>query len=75
MKYRPPENQNGLWLVSCSSALWLANSLDGISILPRPLPEQQVRQYCHINSDPDNIEQEDHAEPLHARILQDVLKW
>ncbi len=33
----------------------------------------QVRQYCHINSDLENIEQEDCAEPLHARILQDIL--
>ncbi len=46
---------------------------DGASVLP--LPEQQVHQYCHINSDFENIEQEDHAEPLHARILQDILKW
>ncbi len=43
-----------------------------ISVLPRPLPEQQVRQ---INSDLENIEQEDRAEPLHARIMQDILKW
>ncbi len=63
----PSEKRNVLWLVSCPSALWLANSLYGVSVLPRPLPKQQVRQYCHINSDPENIEQEDRAEPLHAR--------
>ncbi len=51
------------------------NSLDGVLVLPRPLPKQQVCQYCHINSDLENIEQEDQAEPLHARILQDILKW
>ncbi len=34
-----------------------------------PLPEQQICQYCHINSHPENIDQEDCAEPLHARIL------
>ncbi len=56
----------------CPRALWLANSLDGVSVLPRPFPKQQVR---HINSDPENIEQEDRVEPLHARILQDMLKW
>ncbi len=74
----PFEKWNVLWLVSFLSALWLANSLDGVSVLLRPLPEQQVRQYCHIdwfNSDHENIEQEDHADPLHARILQDILKW
>ncbi len=38
----PSEKQNVLWLVSCPSALWLANSLDGVSVLPRPLPKQQV---------------------------------
>ncbi len=75
MKARLPKTKMGCDWLAVSSALWLANSLDGISVLPRPLPEQQVRQYCHINSDPDNIEQEDHAEPLHARILQDILKW
>ncbi len=26
-------------------------------------------------SDLENIEQEDRAEPLHARILQDILRW
>ncbi len=31
-----------LWLVSCPSALWLVNSLDGVSVLPRPFPKQQV---------------------------------
>ncbi len=41
--------------------------------MPRPSPKQQVHQYC--KTDPENIEQEDHAEPLHARILQDILKW
>ncbi len=40
-----------------------------------PLPKQQVRQYCYINSDLENIEQEDRAEPLHARILQDILNF
>ncbi len=40
-------------------------------MLPRPLSKQQVHQYCHINSDLENIEQEDRAEPLHAWILQD----
>ncbi len=43
--------------------------------LSTALPKQQVRQYCYINSDLENIEQEDRAEPLHARILQDILKW
>ncbi len=52
---------NVLWLVSCPSALWLANSLDSVSVLPRLLSKQQVQQYCHINSDLDNIEQEDCA--------------
>ncbi len=42
------EKWNVLWLVSCPSALWLANSLDGVSVLPRPLPKQQVHLYCHI---------------------------
>uniref|UniRef100_A0A672SQ00 Beta-synuclein n=1 Tax=Sinocyclocheilus grahami TaxID=75366 RepID=A0A672SQ00_SINGR len=27
------------------------------------------------DSDPENIEQEDCAEPLHARMLQDILEW
>ncbi len=66
----PSEKRNVLWLVSCPSALWLANSLDGVSVLPRPLSKQQVSQYCHINSDLENIE--DCAEPLHALILQVV---
>ncbi len=26
----------------------------------------------HINSDPENIEQQNRVEPLHARILQDI---
>ncbi len=52
----PSKKLNVLRLVSCPSALWLANSLDGISVLPRPLPKQQVRQYCHIYSDLENIE-------------------
>ncbi len=47
----------------------LANS---VSLLPRPLSKQQVHQYCCINSDLENIEQEDRAEPLHAQILQDI---
>ncbi len=67
----PSEKRNVLWLVSCPSALWLANSL-GASVLPRPLPKQQVHQYCHISSDTENIE--NRAEPLQARILQDILK-
>ncbi len=71
----PSKKRNLLWLVNCPSALWLANSLDGVSVLPRTLPKPQVHQYCRINSDLENIEQEDHAEPLHARILQDILKW
>ncbi len=53
----------------------IGEQLRRVSVLPRPLPEQQVRQYCYINSDLENIEQEDQAEPLHARILQDILKW
>ncbi len=68
----PPEKWNVLWLVSCPSALWLVNSLDGVSVLPHPLQKQQVCQYCHINADLQNIEQEDRADPLHARILQDI---
>ncbi len=51
MKARLPKKRNVLWLVSCPSVLWLASSLDGVSVLPHPLPKQQVRQYCHINSD------------------------
>ncbi len=35
----PSEKRYVLWLVSCPSALWLANSLDGVSVLPRPLPK------------------------------------
>ncbi len=62
----PSEKRNVLWLVSCPSALWLANSLDGVSVLPRPLPKQQVHQYRHINSDLENIEQEDRAEPFNV---------
>ncbi len=68
----PYEKHNVLWLVSCPSALWLANSLDGVTAPPLP-KKQQVFQYCHINSDHQNIELEDHAEPLHAWILQDIL--
>ncbi len=34
----PSEQWNGLWLVSCPSVLWLANSLDGISVMPCPIP-------------------------------------
>ncbi len=71
----PSEKRNVMWLVRCPSALWLANSLDCVSVLPHPLPKQQARQYCYINSDSENIEQDDRAEPLHARILQDILKW
>ncbi len=56
----PSEKQNVLWLVGCPTALWLANSLDRVSVLPHPLPKQE------------DIEQEDCAEPLHARILQDI---
>ncbi len=33
-----------------------------------------LNKYCHINSDTENIEQEDHGELLQARILQDILK-
>ncbi len=43
----PSEKRNVLWLVSCPSALWLANSLNCVSVLPHPLPKQQVHQYCH----------------------------
>ncbi len=68
----PSEKLNVLWLVGFPSALWLANSLDGVSVLPRPFPEQQVHQYCQINSDQENIELEDRAEALHAWILQDI---
>ncbi len=32
----PSEKQNVLWLVSCPSALWLANSLDGFQYCPAP---------------------------------------
>ncbi len=39
---------------------------------PALAKKQQVCQYCHINSDHENIELEDHAEPLHAWILQDI---
>ncbi len=35
----PFEKRNVLWLVSCPGALWLANSLNGVSVLPRPLPK------------------------------------
>ncbi len=52
MKARLLKKRNVLWLVSCPSALWLANSLDVVSILPRPLPKQQGRQYCHIRFRP-----------------------
>ncbi len=38
----PSEKRNVLWLVSCPIALWLANSLDDVSVLPRPLPKQQA---------------------------------
>ncbi len=44
--------RNVLRLVSCPNVLWLANSLDGVSVLLRPLPKQQVRQYYYFNSDP-----------------------
>ncbi len=64
----PSEKLNVLWLVSCPSGLWLENSLDSVSVLPRPSPKQQVRQYCQINSDLENIEQEDRVEPLHTDI-------
>ncbi len=37
-----------LWLVSCPSALWLANCLDFVSVLPRPLPKQQVPSAVNI---------------------------
>ncbi len=40
---------------------------------PALAKEQQVCQYCLINSDHENIELEDHVEPLHAWILQDIL--
>ncbi len=30
----PSEKRNVLWLISCPSALWLANSLDGITVPP-----------------------------------------
>ncbi len=45
------------------------------TVLPRPLPKQKVRQYCYSISDLENIEQENRAEPLHAQILQDIIKW
>ncbi len=38
----PSEKQNVLWLVGCHSALWLANSLDGVSVLPRHFAKQQA---------------------------------
>ncbi len=38
----PSEKRNVLWLVSCPSALWLENSLDSVSVRPRPLPKQQA---------------------------------
>ncbi len=65
----PPEKLNVLQCVV------IGDSLDGVLILPHPLPKQQVCQYCHINADLENIEQEDCAESLLARILQDILKW
>ncbi len=34
----PPKKWNVLWLVSCPSALWLAHSLDRVSVLPHPYP-------------------------------------
>ncbi len=69
-----PKKRNVLWLVSC--ALWLVNSLDSVSILPRPFPKQDGLLYqFKPDSDPENIEQEDRAEPLHAQILQDILEW
>ncbi len=83
----PSYRRNVLWLVSCPSALWLANSLDDVSIdiytsmgvsvgyCPAPCQNSKFFQYRHIKSDFDNIEQEGRAEPLHGRILQDILKW
>ncbi len=59
-------------IVSCPSELWLANSLDSVSVLPHPYPNSK---FVNINADLENIEQEDPAESLHARILQDILKW
>ncbi len=71
MKARLPKNEMCCdWLAVPVRCDWQTAYL--ISVLPRPLPEQQVRQ---INSDLENIEQEDRAEPLHARIMQDILKW
>ncbi len=44
------------------NVLWLANSLDRVSVLLRPLPKQRVHQYYQINLDLEKIEQEDRAE-------------
>ncbi len=63
MKARLPENE-----MCCD---WLAVPVrcdcrtdeDCVSVLPRQFEP---------DSDPENIEQEDRAEPLHARILQDI---
>lgn len=40
----PFKNQNVLCLVCCPIALWLVNSLDGISVFPRPLLKQSGRE-------------------------------
>ncbi len=60
----PSEKRNVLWLVSCPSALWLANSLDSVSVLPAPCQNSKLVKYqFEPDSDPENIEREDHAEP------------
>ncbi len=61
---------NVLWLVSCPRELWLVNSWDGITA--PPLARTASSQYFYNNSDPENIEQEDHAEPLHTDIARHI---
>ncbi len=74
IKARLPKNEMCCdWLAGPVHCDW--RTAAGVSLLSCTLPKQQVSQYCHINSDPENIEQEDHAEPLHALILQGILKW
>ncbi len=68
----PSEKQNVLWLVSCPCALWLVNSLDGVSVLPRPLPEQQIVNIATSIQIPRILNKRIEQEPLHARILQET---
>ncbi len=83
----PSEIRDGFRLVSWPSLLWLAKPPSAVQ--KRPAPHLRMRSSCIVNNgvvinivyqfepdwDPENISEEDHAELVQARLLQDVSEW